>query len=94
MKQIELVIRIPENAFDHYREGSEDSRDEAEIGFAVRHGTPIPKGHGRLVDENDLIKDFNTFHDAFVINSAQGKFKIACTSKTIIEADKEGAEEE
>lgn len=93
MKKIELVIRVPERVFEHYIEGSEDSRDEAEIGYAVRHGTQIKEGHGRLVDENDLVKDFNTFQYAFVINMAPNGFRIVCTAKTVIEADKEGAEE-
>ena len=25
-----------------------------ELGLAIRNGTPLPKGHGRLIDANDL----------------------------------------
>lgn len=80
MEQIELVIRLPEESFNHYLECSEDSRDEAEIGFAVRHGTLLPKGHGRLIDADDVNNHIVGYVDLR-----------GC--KTIIEADKEGAEE-
>ena len=56
----------------------------------IKNGIPLPKGHGRLVDENDLVKDFNTFQDAFVINVAHGfALRVVCKAPTIIEADKE-----
>ena len=57
----------------------------------IKNGTPLPKGYGRLIDADAVTKDFNSFRDAFVVNSTMGGvFKnVACVAPTIIEADKE-----
>lgn len=55
MASIELVIKIPKN-FDlsKIQNGSIASQV---ILNAVKNGTPLPKGHGRLIDENKLKKE-------------------------------------
>ena len=54
MADIELVIKIPENKF----------QDPSSIDFfymvgAIRNGTPLPKGHGDLIDANELKKVYD-----------------------------------
>lgn len=80
---MKLVIDIPEEAYNLI--------DIANIGLystlivAVKNGTPLPKGHGRLIDEESVSLSgihFETVHDHAMmigrLNSAQ----------TIIEADR------
>ena len=49
---------------------------------AIRNGTPLPKGHGRLIDEKDL--------SLMTVHMIDGMF--VCDAPTIIEADKESEE--
>lgn len=53
---------------------------------AIRNGTPLPKGHGRLIDGDALYKLFE--HDNFIWEADS----YILTAPTIIEAD--GGEEE
>ena len=54
MADIELVIKIPEdmhkNALNDFLCGSET------LVNAIKNGTPLPKGHGRLFDEKDIVR--------------------------------------
>ena len=101
MADIELVIKIPEEEYNRYMNYTDNYVDfmffgtEEMIVRAIRNGTPLPKGHGRLIDADAVTKDFNTFQDSFVINMAdmgRGKISIGCLAPTIIEADQEAAE--
>ena len=58
MADIELVIKIPEKVYKDIQ--SKSTKIQAEgylIENAVLNGTPLPKGHGRLVDVNELLDD-------------------------------------
>jgi hypothetical protein len=46
MADVELVIKIPE----------EDYKRGAVMASAIRNGTLLPKGHGKLIDVKDLLK--------------------------------------
>lgn len=50
---------------------------------AIKNGTPLPKGHGRLIDEKDL--------SLMTVHMIDGMF--ICDAPTIIEADKAESEE-
>lgn len=66
---------------------------------AVKDGTPLPKGHGRLIDAEEL--DRRMYHEAFETDSDLQKWDSGCwiryklyenirdKAPTIIEADKE-----
>lgn len=65
---------------------------------AIRNGTPLPKGHGRLIDADKFLKD-NEAYTGWILDSSDwgGKnaYKDALEdlvneAPTIIEADKEG----
>ena len=98
---MKLVIDIPEEKYNEihslkfvqYGLQSEDNKKFFYLLInAIQDGTPLPKGHGRLIDADAITKDFNTFQDAFVINidKTSGRFMgVACTAPTIIEGEEE-----
>ena len=82
MADIELVIKIPEEirlALTNNIQLSQDQKSisDSYISRAIINGTPLPKGHGRLVDEKDL--------SLMTVHMIDGVF--VCDAPTIIEAD-------
>ena len=89
---IELVIKIPEEVKNKIDSANEDNYRtylwcfETTLYDAIKHGTPLPKGHGRLKDYDKIINDgirkgFCDWYD---------EMKYA---PTIIEADKAESED-
>ena len=59
--------------------------------WLIIKGTPLPKGHGRLIDADAATKDINAFQAAFAMyTDNMGKYNIVCAAPTVIEADKDG----
>lgn len=64
---------------------------------AVQNGTPLPKGHGRLIDEKDVIENICETHGCNEVNNNCksksdnfcGALDVVEKAPTIIEADKE-----
>ena len=88
---IELVIKIPEETYKNIQ-----SRDwkNGELVFsdewkAIHNGTILPKGHGRLIDADELKK--HKYHDSNRHEKAVSVAQIDW-QPTIIEADKERSE--
>lgn len=81
MADIELVIKIPEELYEAYK-GRPPMLGDAGmdmIAQAIANGTPLPKGHGDLIDRKELN-----------IPSEEMVAKMAVHyAPTIIEADKE-----
>lgn len=52
---MQIVIDIDENLYTRlFDNGTKLSlHDELVLETSIRHGTPIPKGHGRLIIEED-----------------------------------------
>jgi hypothetical protein len=97
MAEIELVIKIPEEVkVTVTRMGLLRIPDEMQkvIDRAIQHSTPLPKGHGRLIDADAITKDLNAFQNAFVVHT-DGTYRMAisCKAPIVIEADKEESEE-
>lgn len=88
MEDIELVIKIPENVYKASQIIDVKYEDVIQIPLEViKNGTPLPKGHGRLIDANNL----HSILDCHMYN-IDGIHKIIDTDediKTIIEADTE-----
>lgn len=98
MADIELVIKIDEEVkqtFDNAK--NEDlyanyyDRNSL-IGKAIQNGTPLPEGHGDLIDRKELKKDVYTITEwngdvHRIIYEAS-----VDDADTIIEADKERSE--
>ena len=55
---MQIVIDIPKDAYKEIYNGQFDIGGyfKANLRDAFRHGTPLPNGHGRLIDADALIK--------------------------------------
>lgn len=81
MSDIELVIKIPERIHYGIEKGITVNGSKASqiLIDAVKNGTPLPKGHGRLIDADDI--------DNHIIGHVDTR-----SCPTIIEADKAESE--
>ena len=82
---MQIVIDIPKDVYeDTLKHSTEIQAKGYIIAGAVLHGTPLPKGHGRLIDADATIKEFGEWTDEW------DDFAIGClkSADTIIEADK------
>lgn len=106
MADIELVIKIPDRIHYGIEKGITVNGSEASqiVLDAVKNGTPLPKGHGRLKDEDEVIKaiedrvEFLRKNDAVFMRLRKDIDILGCIPKirtevpTIIEADEESEE--
>jgi hypothetical protein len=90
---MKIVIDIPEGMLDELHTCKFPIQDAYRLCAVIENGTPLPKGHGRLIDADALKKE------AVVCPTVGGAevplldiMDVDC-SPTIIQADKEGAEE-
>jgi hypothetical protein len=82
MADIELVIKISEKAYNALTHTEFDANLVVdEMRKSIVDGTPLPKGHGRIIDESQVMVTF-TWDNGY----------IDCYAPTIIEADKESEE--
>ena len=85
MSDIELLIKIPEEVYKRAKETHDVMCDSVWLG--IKYGTPIPKGHGRLIDADAISLDDIGF---FSISDYQKMVhKLTTSCQTIIEADEE-----
>lgn len=68
MADIELVIKIPEVFYEALRKtdmmvsGQRSGKTLMSVIYnAVANGTPLPKGHGRLIDADEVLKAMDTW---------------------------------
>ena len=64
---IELVIKIPQKWFDDMVK--EEFIEVDELCAVIQHGTPLPEGHGRIGDIDELHSTFKKACDAYNINN-------------------------
>ena len=76
---MQIVIDITEELFKATVNGL-DANEIWDLRVAVKNGTQLPKGHGRLIDADDI--------DNHIIGHVDTR-----SCPTIIEADKEGENE-
>lgn len=97
-KKIKLIIEVDENLVC---EGFERPFTEEERNILIRaigNGTPLLKGHGRLVDVDKLfrhcgIRDYNCCGDCDKCDYYVVSVNDIREAKTIVEADKENYDE-
>jgi hypothetical protein len=107
MADIELVIKISEKAYNALTHTEFDANLVVdEMRKSIVHGTPLPKGHGRLKDEDEIVKAIEDRVEFLRKNGAVfvrlhkdidilGCIpKIRCEVPTIIEADRTESKEE
>ena len=56
---MQVVIDIPENEYRLIKEIYENNDIVEKTYSYIYHGTPLPKGHGRLIDANALIPNIH-----------------------------------
>ena len=87
---MEIVINIPD---DRYKRILENNSMDHYLKAAVRNGTPLPKGHGRLIDADKLNRKkkycFPTERGAFPKSEWFIKADDLFSAPTIIKAYKE-----
>lgn len=66
---MKLIIDIDEEAYDFIKRNGYHTQS---LYDAIRNGTPLPKGHGRLIDADELKTTFQNHHDFFI--HAYGNF--------------------
>lgn len=97
MADIELVIKISEELLRYFNSfylmGVNENKNVDKLVKVIKHGIPLPKGHGALKDA-DKIEDITWqepyYHDALnVLSEIRDKIR---NQRTIIKADKENNE--
>ena len=89
MADIELVIKIPEGAYKLLKNEGVDWLGAEHILNAVANGTPLPKGHGDLIDIDDIrvIELEDSLH---IIRHEKGdEIDVYIDAPTIIKAESE-----
>ena len=86
---MELIIKIPDELYKKFKTprtvGLTEAFDQrATLIRAIQNGTPLPKGHGRLIDADELELPSEEMVSRLIINYA----------KTIVEADESESEKE
>ena len=102
MADIELVIKIPEEILYKYAKNHALTYSEIdEIFDAIANGTPLPKGHGDLIDRSKIYKAIPaeednvtgqgmTYEEMDAYNDGiNAMYSVIQGATTIIEADKE-----
>ena len=88
---MQIVIDIPDYDYSQIKEYYEKN-DTVEATYSyIYHGTPLPKGHGRLIDYGyvvDAIDDWVNAEEYRYTNATDYLRKRVENVPTIIEADK------
>ena len=86
-----IVIKIPEDTYkDIIKNGFIYDEDNEVVTHAIKNGISLPKGHGRLIDADELKKEYP--HDTdwdYPVNSNSYVVESIDISPTIIEAESE-----
>lgn len=88
MADIELVIKISE---DNYKL-MQDENYCGILSYAIKNGTPLPKGHGRLIDEEEILKPFKKLGEnklTYWKTDYDGLITILNKTPSVLEAENE-----
>ena len=96
---MQIVIDIPERVYKSISSGKFDIDGyfKQNLSDTFRNGTPLPKGHGRVMDVDKIIKKMEEREEYLKDNRSM--YETACVEtaldmfgETIIEADKAESE--
>lgn len=82
MKEVELVVKIPEKIYESVMDGTYCGTLYQEL----KNGILLPKGHGRLVDADEIDNNIYNLTRSMDLNYGQIS-EVVDTAPTIIEAD-------
>ena len=100
MKDIELVIKMPEEVYKSIINGKNYISYQEYVEEAIKNGTPLQKGHGRLIDAdsvNNIIRPIDNFDCEWAVTGETVKkliYDVFDKADTIIEADTERSEDD
>lgn len=60
---MQIVIDIPDGCYKELNNGQFPIQDAYRLVAWIKEGTPLPKGHGRLIDADKLLTEINTWCD-------------------------------
>lgn len=60
---MKIVIDIPEEMYKKISNSNPSYADDFSIYYAIKNGTPLPKGHGDLIDRTEAIKSLFDYHN-------------------------------
>ena len=89
---MQIVIEIPEETYTHLRNGGSIGASLL-IEDAIKNGTPLPKGHGKLVDISKINEDRTDDDNPIIYLTINGEYTEAVSLdyinnlSTIVEAD-------
>ena len=83
---MQIVINISEDSYKSTCNGYMLPQDVENVVQGIKNGTPLPKGHGRLIDADKYRKDMQESREF-------NFFATLDFQQTIIEADKGESEE-
>lgn len=94
---MKLIIDIPKDIIESAKSNPNyyPTYHFEKIWRAIANGMPLPKGHGDLIDRNDLLKhyDSTTYHNGIEERKIHFvQIGYVNDAPTIIEADKESEE--
>lgn len=99
MSDIELVVKIPDVIYEGVKMDRVLDTSIVFVLDAIKNGTPLPKGHGRLGDLDEIKKEMQNYYDDCAKTSVYTRlgFETAIAvvedAPTIIAADKAESEE-
>lgn len=79
---MEIVIKLPEKIYKAIQDNTYCGISNSDMYDAIRNGTPLPKGHGRLVDMDAVLR-----HIEEPLTKAE--FMIRMGAEKVLDADKE-----
>lgn len=85
MADVELVIKISEEEYKRILSGD----IVCYLDGAIRRGTPLPKGHGRLIDADNITSISLEDSVSHLIWIKDSEIDCKIDAPTIIDADKE-----
>lgn len=88
---MQIVIDIPEDTYIATCNKSMLPPDVKNVVNAIKNGIVLPKGRGRLIDEDEVIECIKEVEGEDAI-WAIGLIEWACEKRTILEVDKESEE--
>ena len=93
MADIELVVKMPEEVYKSIINGKNYISYQEYVEETIKNGTPLPKGHGRIMDVDKVIKKMEEREeqlkdDRSIWETAGVETALDMFGETIIEADK------
>ena len=88
MADIEIVIKISEDSYKATCSGSMLPPDVKNVIDAIKNGTPLPKGHGKIGDLTKLYNEIDKRNRGKNKGKYTGILALVSFADTIIEADK------